>query len=365
MSRDARIRVAGPSDPRRRRLFAALTGATLAACAPGLRAETVLRVLAWPGYADPDLIASFEARHRVRVELSLVDSDDMLWKQLGEGAFDVLAANTAEIARMIERGLIAPIEDAALGNLGRQLPRFRLAERLPAIFWGGRRHAVPYAHADMGLIYDRSRIPEPPTSILAMWDPRLRGKVLAYDGSSHNFSLAALSLGLPPFAIGQADWPRVVERLIALRRNVRAFYSLPEESLALFRDGGAWLLVANYGKQQLTELRRAGLDVGYAIPHEGALAWLDCWAISSTAREPALALAWIDHLLQPEAALALTQRHGLGNTLYVTGEDEAARLYWLEQVEDAALRHSLWRQIIAGDRPERFQFDAPVFGSRP
>lgn len=365
MSPDALIHVEGPPDPLRRRCLAALTGAALLGCSARVRAAPVLRVLAWPGYADPDLVTAFEQQHRVRVELSLVDSDDVLWRRLGEGAFDVLAANTAEIARMVERGLLAPIDDAALSNLGRQLPRFRLPERLPAIFWGKRRYAVPYAHAEMGLIYDRSRIPEPPTSIQAMWDPRLRGKVLAYNGSSHNFSLAALSLGLPPFAIGRADWPRVVERLIALRRNVRAFYTLPEESLTLFRDGGAWLLFANYGKQQLTELRRAGLDVGYAIPQEGALAWLDCWAVTATAREPALALAWIDHLLQPDAALALTQRHGLGNTLYATGEDEAARLYWLEQVEDTELRRALWRQIIAGDRPERFRFDAPALGSRP
>ena len=364
MPRDARFRVAGLPDLRRRGLFAALAGATLVSFAPKVRAEPVLRVLAWPGYADPDLVTAFEQQHRARVELTLVDSDDMLWARLGEGGFDVLAANTAEISRMIERGLLATIDEAALGNLRRQLPRFRLAERLPSIFWGGRRHAVPYAHAEMGLIYDRVRMPEPPTSILAMWDPRLRGKVLAYNGSTHNFSLAALSLGLPPFSIGRADWPRVVERLIALRRNVRAFYTLPEESLALFRDGGAWLLFANYGKQQLTELRRAGLDVGYATPQEGALAWLDCWAITATAREPALALAWIDHLLRPEAALALTQRYGLGNTLYVTGEDEAARLYWTEPVEDSELRRGLWRQIIAGDRPERFHFDASALGPR-
>ena len=41
-------------------------------------AEAVLRVLAWPGYADPDFVAVFEKRHGVKVEITTVASDDVL-----------------------------------------------------------------------------------------------------------------------------------------------------------------------------------------------------------------------------------------------------------------------------------------------
>jgi len=74
--------------------------------------------------------------------------------------------------------------------------------------------------------------------------------VLAYDGGVHNFSLAAQVLGLPsPFHLTTADWPRAVDRLIALRRNVGAFYLQPEESLDLFRQRSGVLMFANYGSQ--------------------------------------------------------------------------------------------------------------------
>ena len=53
--------------------------AGLALLLPGAaRAEAVLRVLAWPGYADPDFVAVFEKRHGVKGEIITVASDDVL-----------------------------------------------------------------------------------------------------------------------------------------------------------------------------------------------------------------------------------------------------------------------------------------------
>jgi putative spermidine/putrescine transport system substrate-binding protein len=42
------------------------------------QAVPILRVLAWPGYADSDLVKVFEKKYGVRVEVSYVSSDDVL-----------------------------------------------------------------------------------------------------------------------------------------------------------------------------------------------------------------------------------------------------------------------------------------------
>jgi putative spermidine/putrescine transport system substrate-binding protein len=68
------------------------------------RAEEVLRVLAWPGYAEPELVKAFEVLHHVRVQLSFVSSDESLRKQVqaNQGVdFDVVAANTVEIKNFV------------------------------------------------------------------------------------------------------------------------------------------------------------------------------------------------------------------------------------------------------------------------
>lgn len=331
---------------------------TLGSGAPAFALET-LRVLTWPGYADRDLVEVFEKRHGVKVEVSFVSSDDVLWEKLNahEGKdFDVFAANTAEMTRYIDRGLAQPLDISNIPNTGHQLPRFSDLKSIPGIARDGKLYAIPYTYSEMGLIYDRKQFKVPPTSMAAMWDPRYKGKVLAYNGSNHNFSIAALLRGSKnPFQISKQDFKPIVDRLIALRRNVLTFYSLPEESIELFRENSAALMFANYGTQQVEQLRKAGADIGYVIPDEGALAWLDCWAITRGVRDKLLAEQWINYTLEKDVSAALTKRQGLANTVEAaTSPDSSSRLIWLQPVENFNLRAALWDRIISGDRPDKF-----------
>ena len=330
----------------------------LSSSSPAFAKET-LRVLTWPGYADSDLVAVFEKRYDVTVEVTFVSTDDVLWEKINahEGAdFDVFAANTAEQTRYIDRGLSLPLDVSNIPNTSHQLPRFSDLKSIPGISREGKVYAIPYTYAEMGLIYDRKQVKEPPTSMAAMWDPRYKGRVLAYNGSSHNFTIVALLLGSKtPFQIKGREFKRIVDRLIALRRNVLTFYSLPEESIELFRENSAALMFANYGTQQVEQLRKAGADIGYVIPKEGALAWLDCWAITRGVRNKRLAEQWIDYTLEKNVSSALTKRQGLANTVEpATSTNGSDRLIWLQPVEDFNLRASLWDRIISGDRPDKF-----------
>ena len=242
-----------------------------------LMAADMLRVLAWPGYADPDAVKQFEKQMGVRVEVTQVDSDDVLWQLISDDkspGFDVFAVNTAELARYISAGLASPIDRSQIPNSRLQIPRFRdMNTAVPGIVKNRLIYGIPYTYADMGLIYDKRTFPKPPTSISVLWDPQFSGRVLAYDGGVHNFSLAALKNGSRnPFKINEKDWDSLAADLIALRRNVLGFYSQPEEALKLYREHKAVLLFANYGSQQLQTFKAAGLDVGYIVPKEGALA---------------------------------------------------------------------------------------------
>lgn len=325
-------------------------------------ATEVLRVLAWPGYADADIVKTFEQRMGCQVAVTLIDSDVDLWRKIGQQAsegqpmaFDVFSVNTAELQRYIQQNCVQPIVIDKVPNLFRQLSRFQNRAAIPGLVHSGKTYAIPYTYAEMGLVYDRQQIKQPPTSIAALWDTRYQGKVIAYNAGTHNFALAALSLGLPsPFRLAENRWPQAVDRLIALRRNAGGFYTQPEESLALFKNRHAALLFANYGRQQEVMFRAAGLDVGYAIPKEGALAWLDCWAITRGATNPALAAAWISYLLEPEPGQVLVNRQGLANTTSASPEYRAEdRLVWLEPVESEERRNLLWSRIVSGDRASK------------
>lgn len=343
--------------PRSLRLAALHLGCALVLAlgqAPVVAAE-LLRVLAWPGYADTDIVQAFEARHRVKVEITFIGSDDVMWEKLAVGQgrdFDVFAVNTAELQRYIDAGISVPVDQQRIANTGRQLPRFRDLAAISGLVRDGKAYAIPYTYSTMGLIYDRQRFATPPDSITVLWDPGYRGQILAFNGSSHNFSLAAQTLGLEsPFRIPEARMREAIDKLIALRRNVLTFYSLPEESVELFRSQRVAVMFANYGTQQVQQLRKAGVNIGYVLPREGVFAWLDCWSITRGARNRALAEAWIDHMLDSAASKALVDRQGLANTTDSTGAPAAAdRVIWLQPVENVGRRTALWEQILSGER---------------
>ncbi|VWC26361.1 spermidine/putrescine ABC transporter substrate-binding protein [Burkholderia aenigmatica] len=344
-------------------LTAGLVAAALAAFAapPEAVNDNVLRVLAWPGYADSDVVSAFEVQFHVRVEVTFVDSDEALWTRMHSAApppYDVLAANTAEIQRYAHERLLAPIDLSRVPNRRRQLPNFQQLATIGGLVEEGATYAIPFTYSSMGLIYDRKQVPVAPHSMRELWNPRYRGKVLDFNSAQHNFSFTALALGYSdPFRLSPAQTLVVAHKLIDLRRNLLTYYTLPEEATALFVQHRAALMFGNYGTQQVELLRRAGADVGYVIPDEGALAWLDCWAVTRGAQHPELAFAWINYMLEPAIGALLTERQGLANTLAPPpGLDTGHQhLVWLQPVEDIARRESLWSRIVSGDRPERFE----------
>lgn len=320
--------------------------------------EQPLRVLAWPGYADPDIVKAFEQRTGTRVEVTFVSTDLELWTKVSQNIghnFDVFAVNTAELQRYIAKKLVTGIQLTEIPNRSKQLLRFRDLNSIRGIVHNGTVYAIPYTYSEMGLIYDRQQLKKAPESIAALWDKQYRGKVIAYNAGVHNFSLAAQALRLPsPFKIQPANIPSVVEQLIALRRNVAGFYTQPEESVTMFKNRRAALMFANFGTQQVQLLKKAGIDAGYALPKEGALAWLDCWAITRYTKKPKLAAAWINYMLEELPGKALINRQGLANTTsespYITTEK---RIIWLEPTEDEARRDHLWGRIISGNSAAR------------
>lgn len=321
-------------------------------------AQQTLRVLTWPGYADPDLVKVFERQTGSKVEVTTIDSDEVMWQKLNKNKaddFDVFAVNTAELQRYIQSGLVVPVQAANIPNTTKQLPRFRDLKGIPGLVHGNKTYAIPYTYSEMGLIFDKQQVRPTPTSLRVLWEPRYRGKVLLYNGGTHNFSLAAQALGdTSPYQIANSEWPTAVEHLISLRRNAQGFYTQPEEALEMFKNGHTAIMFANYGSQQVQLLKKAGIDVGYVVPQEGALAWLDCWAITRGAKNAKLAEAWINYFLEAAPSDALLTRQGLANTTsespYLRAQD---RILWLEPVENVDRRAKLWERIVAGDRASK------------
>lgn len=311
-----------------------------------------LRVLAWDGYADPDWVKAFTAETGIGVDVVFIGSDDEIWAKIkgSEGKdFDVFAVNTAQLQRYIQADLVSPIDVSKLPNQPKVLPRFRDLEAVGGVTKNGKVYGIPFAFDSIGLIYDTNKVKPAPTSMDVLWDPKYKGKVLAYDNGEHNFSFTALTLGYKdPFHLTADQMEKVKEKLVDLKHNVLSFYTTADEAQQIYQNNDVALIWANYGQQQVKAMQEVGAPVAYVNPKEGALAWLDNWVISKGVRNKDAAYKWINFMISKKVSSELSKRTGFGNSVTETGSAGANdKLVWLEPVEDPLKRSDLWNEVKA------------------
>jgi putative spermidine/putrescine transport system substrate-binding protein len=236
-----------------------------------------------------------------------------------------------------------------LPNQKNVLPRFRDLTQVKGVMGDGKVHSIPFCFDSIGLIYDKDKVSPAPDSFEVLWDPKYKGRILAYDNGEHNFSFTALTLGIAdPFHLTDEQMQQIKEKLIKLKQNVLSFYTTPDEALQLYRNNDVALIWANYGQQQVKAMKDAGANIAYVNPKEGALAWLDTWAMTSGVKDTELAEAWVNFLLQRKIGEQLSERTGFGNTVVETGSASSNdKLVWLDFVEDPTKRSDLWNEIKA------------------
>ncbi|HWA42067.1 MAG TPA: ABC transporter substrate-binding protein [Hypericibacter adhaerens] len=328
----------------------ALVAAT-AAMAQAAQAKE-LRILAWQGYADDDWVKEFEQKTGADVSVVFIGTDDEIWAKIkgSEGKdFDLFAVNTAQLQRYIDAGLTTAYDLDKIPNLKEALPRFRDLTQVGGVMRDGKVYAIPLCFDSIGLIYDTDKVKPAPTSMEVLWDPKYKGKVLAYDNGEHNFSFTALTLGIQdPFHLTPEQMDQVKQKLIALKHNVLSFYTTADEALQIYQNNDVALIWANYGQQQMKAMQDAGAHVAYINASEGALAWLDTWAMTSGVQDKDLAEQWVNFVLQKKIGQQLSERTGFGNTVVpAPSAGEKDKLVWLQLVEDPLKRSDLWNEIKA------------------
>jgi putrescine transport system substrate-binding protein len=124
------------------------------------------------------------------------------------------------------------------------------------------------------------------------------------DAADDAFAAALSYLKLDPNTTAQADLEKAADLLTKIRPSVRKFHS--SEYLNALASGEICLVLGYSGDIKQAQKRAAeaknGVEIGYAIPKEGAQLWFDNLAIPKDAKNVAEAHALINYLLKPEVA---------------------------------------------------------------
>lgn len=287
-------------------LLAALAIALLLVLAPYARPAaaqtTELHVLNWQGYGsdEPWAVEQFEEEYGVTVVHDYFTSlDEMLTKLItSPGVYDVVQMNISYIQPALADELIQPIdveqitawEDIAEGF--RSLPE--LSQGTDEIY------AIPWTYGATSLVYNTEVFPEGLDSFDVLWNPEYAGQIGMIDDYESASIITALREGLDTPALPTEDEiPALQDSLIELVPNVRTYWQSEDEFNRLFESGEITLGV--YWSGSTARARNAiDLPMEFVIPEEGAIGWVDTWAIPTGTDNPELAVEWINFMNDPE-----------------------------------------------------------------
>lgn len=259
-----------------------------------------LNLFIWSGYLAPDTLKVFEERFGAHVRCDLYDSNEALLAKLqsGNAGYDIVVPGDYTIQILRRRNLLSPIDRSQIPNLERNVdPKF-----LNRPFDPGNRYSVPYIWGTTGIGYRKDFVQQPVESWGVLWDTRYRGKIAMLDDMRENFAAALKRVG---HSINSRD-PAAVQQAKTLLEQQKPLLQAYNSSnfQELLVSGDAWLVQGWNG--QLVRAARENSNIGYALPGAGTALFIDSFCIPSDAPHKALAHQFINYMLEPETAAAVT-----------------------------------------------------------
>jgi len=299
------------------RVIAGALALGLALLMPGaVSAQTgkVVNVYNWSDYIDPSVLDAFTRETGIAVRYDTFDANETLETKLlaGKSGYDVVVPTGYFLQRQIAAGVFQKLDKSKLPNLVNVWPQ--IAEKL-AFYDPGNQYAVNYMWGTTGIGYNVKKMHEVlgAGATIDSWDVVFKPELLAkfkdcgihmLDSVDDIVPAALHDLGLDPNSTQEKDLDKAAALIAKIRPFVRKFHS--SEYLNALASGEICFVVGWSGDIKQAQRRAAeannGVEIGYAIPKEGAQMFFDNLAIPKDAPHVAEAHAFIDYLLRPDVA---------------------------------------------------------------
>ena len=282
--------------------------------------EGKVSILAWPGYVedgtnDPkvDWVSAFEEKTGCEVTSKAYGTSDEALNLAKTGDYDVIAASGDLSLRLIASDEAQAINTDLVPNYENVYDFLKDTE------WNsvdGKNYGVPHGYGANLLMFNKKNVSDTSSWGAVFEKDQLeknKGKVTAYDSPIYIADAALYlmktqpDLGITnPYALDEDQLAAAVDLLKVQRQYVGEYWSDYLKEIQAFETGDSvvgttWQVIKNNIKNK---------DVDVTLPKEGATAWNDTWMLSSQAKSPNCAYAWMDYILSPEANAQATEYFG-------------------------------------------------------
>ena len=281
----------------------------------------VVHVYNWADYVAESTIPDFERRTGIKVVYDVYDSSEVLDTKLltGRSGYDVVFPSGSRISRLIQAGTLRRIDRSKLTNFHNLDPE---SLQLTSIYDHGNQYGLPYLQGTTGLGYNPALVEQllgtrTLDGLAAVFDPKIASKLAScgitmLDSPETMFTLALMYLGRDSNSQRSEDIAAAHAVLARARPYVRYFHSsrfvddlASGEVCVSIGWSGAIMQARTRGA-----LARRPVEVVYVIPKEGAPLWIDHMAIPTDAPHPDSAHAFINYILEPQVAAAISNTVG-------------------------------------------------------
>ncbi|MDD6364307.1 MAG: ABC transporter substrate-binding protein [Bacteroidales bacterium] len=298
----------------------------------------VLKVYNWSSYIDLTVIPEFEQWYfeqtgeRVEVIYQLFDVNEAMLSKIEKGHedYDVVCPSDYIIERMLNTGLLLPLDFAALEETGTENyisnNRSPYIEKMfsqinPEI--DANDYSVAYMWGTTGIIYNTDKVKaEDAATWNVLRNPDYAGTILIKDAPRDVYGPVLIYLRQEQLRNGEVTLQELMsDSSDGSIADVEAFLMEAKPGVCGFE--------ADLGKEQMTKERAlislnwsgdavwaieeaaaVGVNLDYIVPEEGSTVWFDGWVIPKYAKNVKAATYFIDFMCRPDIAIRNMEETG-------------------------------------------------------
>ena len=280
-----------------------------------------------------DVVAAFEKLTGIKVNYTTFDSNESLYAKLKSGAanYDVIIPSDYMVAKMINEGMLAPLDYDNIPNFQKIDAGYRNPDYDPQ-----NAYTVPYMLCTTGIIYNTTMVDEAPTCWADLWDEQYAGNILMFNNSRDAYAIAAFKSGhsINPATPEEVD--EVVEELKAQKPLVQAYVM---DEIFDKMIGGEAAIGVYYSGDAITMIDD-NPDLAWVFPEEGSVLSVDCMAVPAASEHKEAAEMFINFMCETDIGKANSEYIGYTTPMHdvweVLDEDLKTSEIAYPSEEDAA-----------------------------
>ncbi|WP_339860212.1 extracellular solute-binding protein [Thalassospira alkalitolerans] len=265
-------------------------------------AEGKLSLYHWFEYIPQDLLDKFSKEYDVDVTMDTFDSNEALLASLKAGklgSYDLAVPGDYMVDILRQEGMLDTFTAAEMPNLGNIEDQW-----LNVPFDQGRKSTIPYQWGSTSFSVNRDVYQGPIDTTDIVFNPpeELKGKINVLDTSGETLTLASLHLGIPQCTSDRTQLKALNDLVMNAKQYWASFGSDIAKDVLVSGDAAVGMIWSGFS----AKARAEGANVEYAFPKQGYIVWMDNVALLKDAPNRDNALKFMNFLLEPENAAAVT-----------------------------------------------------------